>query len=242
MSARSSRKRLKPAPPIRWRTILRVPSNEVKWPLLAPLSEADRREVLRTSVRRRYRKGDSLFHQGDPGDSFHLLDRGHVAITVTNERGDGVMLDVLSPGDVFGEQALVAPESIRTATATAVGNVETLSLRRADFVDLRARHPAVSDLLVAALAAQVRRLSAALLDAHTVAADDRVVKQLRRVGEIFREPEMSEVTVLLSQHDLASLAGTTRSTANRALQPLVAAGIISLQRGRIEIADIGRLP
>lgn len=197
--------------------------------------------MIRTAVRRRYPKGDSLFHEGDPGDSFHLIDRGHVAITVNSDRGDVLMLDVLSPGDGFGEQALIAPESFRTATATAIGNVETLMLRRDAFAALRAEHPAVSDLLVAALAAQVRRLTGALVDAHALAADERVVKHLRRVASVFRTDGAS-VRVPLSQHDLASLAGTTRSTANRALQPLVADGVIVLGRGWIEVVDVDRLP
>ena len=197
--------------------------------------------MIRSAVRRRYPKGDSLFHEGDPGDSFHLIDRGHVAITVTSERGDVLMLDVLSPGDGFGEQALIAPESFRTATATAIGSVETLMLRRDVFAALRAEHPAVSDLLIAALAAQVRRLTGALVDAHALTADERVVKQLRRAALVFQTEGRPAVTVPFSQHDLASLAGTTRSTANRALQPLVADGVIVLGRGRIQIVDVGRL-
>jgi CRP/FNR family cyclic AMP-dependent transcriptional regulator len=212
-----------------------------RWPLLSPLSADERRAVIRTAVRRRYPKGDSLFHEGDPGDSFHLIDRGHVAITVNSDRGDVLMLDVLSPGDGFGEQALIAPESFRTATATAIGNVETLMLRRDEFAGLRAEHPAVSDLLIAALAAQVRRLTAALVDAHSLPADERVVKHLRRAALIFRTDRDAAVTVPFSQHDLASLAGTTRSTANRALQPLVADGVIVLGRGRIEVVDVDRL-
>jgi CRP-like cAMP-binding protein len=211
-----------------------------RWPLLAPLSAEEQRAVIRTAVRRRYPKGDSLFHEGDPGDSFHLIDRGHVAITVNSDRGDVLMLDVLSPGDGFGEQALIAPESFRTATATAIGSVETLMLRRDEFGALRAEHPAVSDLLVAALAAQVRRLTGALVDAHSLSADERVVKHLRRAAQIFRA-EGPSATVPLSQHDLASLAGTTRSTANRALQQLVADGVIVLGRGRIEVIDLERL-
>lgn len=198
--------------------------------------------MVRTAVRRRYPKGDSLFHEGDPGDSFHLLDRGHVAITVNSDRGDVLMLDVLSPGDGFGEQALLAPDSIRTATATAIGNVETLMLRRDAFAALRTEHPAVSDLLIAALAAQVRRLTGALVDAHALSADERVVKHLRRVALVFRTDGCGSVTVPLGQHDLASLAGTTRSTANRALQPLVADGVVVLSRGRIEVLDVERLP
>ena len=77
------------------------------WDILRTLDDEQRQEVLRTAVRRRYRSGDTLFHQGDPGDSMHLVDKGHVAIRVVNARGDTFTVDVLGPGTSFGEQSLV---------------------------------------------------------------------------------------------------------------------------------------
>lgn len=208
------------------------------WGLLETLDAADRREVARTAVRRRFRNGETLFHQGDPGDSVHLLDRGHVAIRVVSRRGDVVTLDVLEPGDSFGEQALLAADSRRTASAVAIGAVETLMLHRDVFEQLRRTHPGVTDVLVQVLAAQVRRLSAQLLDAHTLSADERVVKQLGRMARSF--DGNGSATIPLTQEDLATLAGTTRPTANRALQSLVATGVIELRRGSVVVPDTTR--
>ncbi len=214
----------------------------VGWAMLEGLSGDEMREVLKTAVRRRFRNGDTLFHQGDPGDSLHFLDKGHVAIRVVSSRGDQLTFDLLEPGDAFGEQALLSPDNRRTASAVSVGDVETLMLRRAEFNDLRQRHPSVTEVLVHALAAQVRRLSDQVTDAHTLPADDRVLKQLARLVDSFEVDGVETVTIPLTQEDLASLAGTTRPTANRALQPLVAAGVIELRRGRIEVMDPPRLP
>ena len=210
------------------------------WDILRTLNDEQRQEVLRTAVRRRYRPGDSLFHQGDPGDSMHLVDKGHVAIRVVNAKGDTLTLDVLGPGASFGEQSLVQPEGRRTAAAVAVGHVETLMLQGAAFDELRRRHPATTWMLVEVLAAQVRRLSDQLIDAHTMPADKRVLKQLRRLAGVFRDGQSARLP--LTQEDLASLAGTTRPTANRALQPLVADGIVGLSRGQIVVHDVERLP
>jgi len=210
----------------------------VDWAILSGLDDTERRAVLSRATRRRYRSGDSLFHQGDPGDSVHLLDRGHVAVQVVDPRGTTVTLDVLAPGSAFGEQSLLA-EPRRTASVVAIGAVETLVLRRDEFTDLQRRHPSVTGILVEVLAAQVRRLSEHLLDAHTMPADDRVRKQLRRLAHSFADG--STAIVPITQHDLASLAGTTRPTANRALQPLVEAGVVELGRGRILVTDLAAL-
>jgi len=107
------------------------------------------------------------------------------------------------------------------------------------FADLQARHPSVTNVLVELLAGQVRRLSEQLLDAHTLAADERVRKQLRRLADTFANGDRA--TLPITQHDLATLAGTTRPTANRALQPLLDAGVIEIGRGRIVVADRGAL-
>lgn len=211
-----------------------------RWEILEPLDEDQRRAVLQTAVRRRYRNGDTLFHQGDAGDSFHLLDKGHTAVRVVSRRGDTITLDILEPGGSFGEQAILTSEHRRTASVVAIGEVETMMLHRDAFLDLQQRHPVVSNVLVALLAAQVRRLSEIVIDAHTLSADERVLKQLRRLSLGFEHE--GSATIPITQEDLASLAGTTRPTANRALQTLVADDVVRLRRGRIEVPAVDRLP
>jgi CRP-like cAMP-binding protein len=211
----------------------------MKWEMFRSLDEPQQRDVLRAATRRKFRHGDTLFHQGDPGDSVHLLDRGHIAIKVVDPRGVTITLDVLGAGSAFGEQTLIDPDARRTASVVAIGSVETLMIRREAFASLQQLHPTVTFVLVEMLAAQVRRLSEQLLDAHSMGAEDRVVKRLALLAAQFRVGESA--TLPITQEELASLAGTTRPTANRALQPLVDAGTITLGRGRIVIAEVAKL-
>jgi len=215
-------------------------TDDMKWVILRSLDETHQRKVLRATVRRKFRNGDTLFHQGDPGDSLHLLDRGHVAIKVVERGGVVVTLDILGPGSAFGEQTLIDSNARRTASAVAIGAVETLMIQRDAFIELREQHPAVSNVLVEVLAAQVRRLSEQLLDAHSMGAEQRVVKRLVLLAGEFRDGDAA--TLPITQEELASLAGTTRPTANRALQALVDDGFLQLGRGRIHIPDVTRLP
>jgi CRP/FNR family transcriptional regulator, cyclic AMP receptor protein len=211
----------------------------MKWAILRGLDDQQQREVLSAAVRRKFRNGETLFHQGDPGDSVHLLDRGHVAIKVVDRGGIVLTLDIIGPGATFGEQTLIEPGSRRTASTIAIGAVETLMIRRDAFVELQQQHPAVTNVLVEMLAAQVRRLSEQLLDAHSMGAEQRVVK---RLGLLAAEFQIGDAATLpVTQEELAALAGTTRPTANRALQALVDAGTIELGRGRITIADVSKL-
>ena len=211
----------------------------MKWKILQSLTDDQQRDVLRAAMRRRYRDGDTLFHQGDPGDTVHLLDRGHVALRIVNVRGVLLTVDILGPGSTFGEQTLVEPNAHRTASVVAIGGVETLTIDRDSFAEILRRHPAAATVLVEMLASQVRRMTEMLLDSHSMPAEERVIKQLRRLAIGFCEGNIA--TLPITQEELASMAATTRPTANRALQPLVNDGSVRLGRGRIIIDDVSRL-
>lgn len=204
------------------------------------LSEEDRRGVIKACTRRKFRAGDTLFHEGDPGDTLHLLMKGHVAIRMTTALGDNVTLAVMGPGDNFGEQALLADRSVRTASAVALDAVETLALHRREFDALRATNPRVDRFLVSVLAAQVRRLSGQLVDALHASVETRVARRLHDLARIYSTGELP-IEVPITQEDLASMTGATRPTVNRALQDLAAGRIVALARGRTQILDPERL-
>ncbi len=208
--------------------------------LLEVLGDDDRRALLQVMTRRSYRKGDTLYFEGDPGDSLHILQKGHVAVRTSTPHGDVVTLAVLGPGESFGEQALVSSDERRTASIVALEAVETRMLRRADFDDLRQTQPAVDRLLIDSLAAQVRRLSAQVLDALYIAADKRVIRRMAELGALW-DTGGATVVVPVRQEDIASMAGTTRPTANRILMQLQSDGIVTLSRGRTEIHDLAAL-
>jgi len=209
------------------------------WALLAPLSEEDRRDVLKLTRRRRFRKGETIFHEGDPGDAMHLIDRGHVAVRVTTPRGDVATLMVYGPGAYFGELALLAESIGRNATVVALDATETLSIHRGQFEELRQRHPSVEKVLTAVLSDQVRRLSVRLVEAHFLPVEVRLYRRLAELQVVFGGDPPT--TIPLTQDDLASLAGTTRPTVNRVLRAAQEAGVLKLGRSTVEIIDVSLL-
>ena len=212
----------------------------MKFELIAGLSDADRRSVLARMSRRSFRKGETLFHEGDPGDSLHLIEKGRVAIRPSTPGGDVVTLAILGPGQSFGEQALLSPDSRRTASVVALEVVETRVLLRRDLDELRATQPSIDRFLVEVLASQVRRLSQRVLEALYEPADRRVVRRLAELAELYDDGQ-PPIVIGLRQDDLATMAGTTRSTTNRVLQQLVEAGVVWVRRGRIEVHDVPAL-
>jgi len=207
----------------------------VQWQLLDSLAEADRRAVLSRCRRQRYPKGAFICHQGEAGDSVHLIDIGTVSIRVNGPAGDMITVDVMRPGNSFGEQALINEGAIRTATVVALEKVETLRLTRDEFRSLWEEHPGASMVVAKMLEARLRSTSQALLDALILPAKTRVMRRLAFLADIYAGHATQSIP--LTQDDLASLAGTTRQTVNRILNEAQEDGLVSLNRGRITILD-----
>ncbi len=203
----------------------------MEWRLLKGLPEQETRRLLAGARRRRFAKGEVLFHEGDPAATLHLVAKGRVAVRMTTMLGDVVTVNLVGPGDSLGELALLSRRGVRSATAIALETTETLSLDFATCRALRQADPAVTDVLVELLAEYVRRLDARLMEALYVPADTRILRRLVELAEIYGE------TIPLKQEDLAGLAGTTRATVNRILRREERSGTVALKRGRVTLVD-----
>ncbi len=204
------------------------------------MPDQDLSRALALARRRSFERDEVIFHEADPGDCLHLIERGRVAVRAATRHGRRATLSLLGPGDAFGELALLSGGARRTATVVAIEPTTTLSIYQSDFQRLRAERPEVAEVLVALLSAQVARLTELLLDALFLPAESRVRKRLLEIAGLY-QPSNGETVVPLRQEELAELAGTSRSTVNRVLREEVARGSIALERGRTRIIDPDRI-
>jgi CRP/FNR family transcriptional regulator, cyclic AMP receptor protein len=212
----------------------------VDWALLDGLTAEQKRGILAEARRRKFARREVIFHEGDPGDSLHLIERGHVTVRVTSPLGDTATLRILGPGEYFGELAVISPAS-RNATITALDAVETLSLHRDQMNRLRREHPAIEQVLLGAVVQEVRRLSASLLDAMYVPAAKRLARQLVNLAQRFPADANGRTTIPLTQDDLAGLCGTARPTVNQMLAKLSERNLVDVARGRVVVIDLSAL-
>lgn len=201
-----------------------------RFPVFAELDDTQVQGVLARARRQRYRRGDVVLREGDPGDAVHLIDRGHVAIRVATPLGEVATVRILAAGGLFGEMAVLGDQP-RMATVVALDAVETLSLHRSVIEELRTAPTSIDRILLTAALGEVRRLSYALMEAYYVSVPKRMARTLGQLADTFGD------TIPLTQDDLAGLCGTTRQTANEVLRDLAAREIITLGRGRLDIAD-----
>jgi CRP/FNR family cyclic AMP-dependent transcriptional regulator len=212
-------------------------------PLFSGLGPEPLRAIAQTLRRRRFRRGEVLFHEGDPGDSLFIVASGAVKVVVPSEEGGEAILATLQRGDFLGELALLdgAP---RSASAIALEATETLALPRERFNALVASEPVIRDALLSSLAGELRRLTAHVAELHFLDLTGRLAARLARLAEEHgtREADGSiRLDAPLTQSDLAAMIGATRQSVNKLLGEFVEEGLLRLDRDAIVIPDLEAL-
>jgi CRP/FNR family cyclic AMP-dependent transcriptional regulator len=192
---------------------------------------------------RRFRRGEVIFHVGDPGDALFVLVAGAVKISLPAETGDEAILARLGAGEMFGELALLdgAP---RSATATALEASETVVLPRQRVRELIDTEPSIRDALLASLAAELRRLTRHVEELHFLDITGRLAARLVRLAtEGGRSSPDGSVRLPtpLTQSDLAAMVGCTRQSVNKLLGLFTDDGLIRVDRDAIVVLDLERL-
>jgi CRP-like cAMP-binding protein len=201
-------------------------------------------ERLAASMRsRRFRRGEVIFHVGDPGDALFAIVTGEVKISLPAETGDEAILATLRPGDVFGELSLLdgAP---RSASAAALTATETVILPRDRFRDLIATETGFRDALLASIAGELRRLTTHVEELHFLDITGRLAARLVRLANEGGAPVADGSVRLrtnLTQADLAAMVGCTRQSVNKLLGQFTDDGLIRLERDGIVVTDLDGL-
>jgi CRP/FNR family transcriptional regulator/CRP/FNR family cyclic AMP-dependent transcriptional regulator len=188
---------------------------------------------------RLYRRGEVVFHQDDPGQTLHLVCRGHLKIVRCSQAGAEAVLAIVGPSDLFGEMALL-DGGPRSATVVALEPVETATLHRTDLLELLRRSPAAVEGLLAALVGTIRKASESAADLMFLDQPGRLAKKLAELAETHGRRSAHhqvEIEIPLTQDELAAMIGATRTRVNRLLSFYEAQGIVALGRRRIVIRD-----
>jgi uncharacterized membrane protein len=116
-------------------------------PIFKLLDDSERATLAALFEQRSCAVGETIFHQGEPGDEIFLVSEGRVQVFITSDTGEKIILGENTRGDVFGEISLL-DGGPRTAAAVAVEPTQVLSLDRDKLLELVQRHPHVAiDLL-----------------------------------------------------------------------------------------------
>jgi len=211
-------------------------------PLFQGIEPDELTRIALTMTRRRYRRLEVIFHEGDPGDSLHIVVAGRVKITRQSLDGDEAIIVTLGTGESFGEVVLL-DGAARSATATAMEPTETVVLTRANFERLVDGGSPFRWSLLGGVAHRIRRLTDQLAEVHFLDIGGRLALTLSRLADEAAPGATADVRLArpLTQTDLAAMVGGTRQRVNQILGELADEGLVSVDAGVIVVRDVPAL-
>jgi CRP-like cAMP-binding protein len=209
---------------------------------LDALSEEQVRDLLDHGVRRRYSRGTTLFHEGDPAGNVVVLLAGRAKVSSTTPTGKEVVLSFRGPGEILGEVSAV-DGGTRSATVSALEPIEALVVTATDFNRFLAANEGVALAILCIIA---RRLRDADRQRVEFASYDTIGRIGRRLVDLASEYGVEgahgiEIDLHLSQEELAGWTGASREAATKALQVLRELGWIETRRRCITVVDLDAL-
>jgi CRP/FNR family cyclic AMP-dependent transcriptional regulator len=212
-------------------------------PFFGGLEPAALERLAATMRARRFKRGEVLFHIGDPGDALFVIVSGEVKISLPSDTGEEAILATLGPGEVFGELALL-DGSPRSASASALVATETVVLPRERFRELIATEAGVRDALLASIAGELRRLTTHVEELHFLDITGRLAARLVRLanegGTVLPDGGI-RLRTNLTQGDLAAMVGCTRQSVNKLLGQFTDDGLVRQDREGIVVVDMAGL-
>lgn len=182
-----------------------------------------------------------IFLEGDPADRWWVVSAGQVKIVKHTRDGQENLLEVITPGEMFGGAGLLL--AVHPATAVAMTPTTTLSIERGPYLHLIRQYPDIALRIIYLLS---ERLQAAMkMRALAVErVDVRLANILLKLGDKAgaATDEGLRINLPLSRQDLADMAGTTIETAIRVMSRFRKEGLVHTEPGGyIVVLDHARL-
>ncbi|MFL6631473.1 MAG: Crp/Fnr family transcriptional regulator [Massilia sp.] len=206
-----------------------------KIPLLADLNDDEMRRVNAEIRIRHFNKREVVLHKGGNGDALLFLLSGQLQVVDITEDGRAIGLRMLSPGDFFGEIALIN-DSTRSASVVATSDVLLAFLPATTAMHLFSHSPSVARQMLRHLAQKIQRDS----EFRAVLSINNTARRIYTYLSLLQKPGGNDHAVidnLPTHQDIANMINTSRETVTRALLSLVQQGIVQKESNRLVILD-----
>jgi len=199
-------------------------------------------ELERLCQMRDYRRGESIYLLGDPSDSVYLVKRGRVKLSLISETGRKLVLSLLGPGELFGEEALTG-ERTRRLTAEAFEDSSVCIVKREAALELILASPKLALKLMELWGRRLRQIQEKLEDLLFKDTEARLSCMLLELAKEYgkKRGEAIEIAFRVTHQELADLVGSARESITTMLNRFEREGILEKSRYSIIIKDLTKL-
>jgi len=160
-----------------------------------------------------YRRGESIYSQGDSAETVMYVQKGGVKLAVVNGSGKEAIVAMFGPGDFFGEGCM-AGQTLRMGTTSAVTPSTLLVIQKNELLRVLHSQREISDHFISYMLAHNIRVEEDLIDQLFNSSEKRLARTLLLLARYGKQGQPMRTLPKVSQETLASMVGTTRSRVN----------------------------
>ena len=180
-----------------------------------------------------YRRGESIYSQGESADTVMYVQKGGVKFSVVNGTGKEAVVAMFGPGDFFGEGCM-ADQTLRMGTATAITPTTVLEMGKDELLRVLHAEHTLSDHFIKYMLAHNIRVEEDLVDQLFNSSEKRLARTLLLLARYGKQEMPDRILPKVSQETLASMVGTTRSRVNFFMNKFRKLGFIEYN-GKIKV-------
>jgi CRP-like cAMP-binding protein len=204
-----------------------------KHPIFCDLDPEALDQLCRYAKYSTLKRGTTIVSKGDPGNSLIAVISGTVKISVSSPDGRSAILNLIGPGETFGEIA-VLDGLARTADATANTNCEIYVIDRRDFLPFVRSQPALAMKFIELLCTRLRWTSDQVEEVILQNLPGRLASALLRLTEKHKLA-LGGRTIAITQQEISEMVGMTRESINKQLRAWAARNWVRLEHGAIVV-------
>ena len=206
-----------------------------KHPMFCDLEPEALDQLCRYAKYSTLKRGATIVSKGDPGNSLVVVVSGTVKISISSPDGRSAILNLIGPGEIFGEVALLDGRA-RTADATANTNCEIYVIDRRDFIPFVRSQPALAMKLIELLCERLRWTSDQVEEVILQNLPGRLASALLRLTEKHKLAPAGR-TIAITQQEISEMVGMTRESINKQLRAWAARNWVRLEHGAIVVLN-----
>lgn len=204
--------------------------------VFSSLKEAELKKISAFFEKATYKNNETIFIEGDPSDKFYILTEGNVKILKHTMMGKDIILEVMSPGDIFGGVAVLDKKPY-PASARAMESTTVIRISRQNLVKIMEEYPILKLEIVRYFSDKLRDAHEMLKDIATERVEKRIASLLLKLAEKagVEEDGFRKIDMHLTRQEIAEMVGTTVETCIRTMSKLQKQGMVKSSNGRIAI-------
>jgi len=215
------------------------PSNKLavlrRHPIFCDLDSEAFEQLGRYAKHATLKRGATIFSKGDPGNSLIAVISGTVKISISSPDGRSAILNLIGPGEIFGEVAVLDGHA-RTADAIANTSCEIFVIDRRDFLPFVSSQPALAMKFIELLCARLRWTSDQVEEVILQDLPGRLASALIRLTER-HDKTKGERTIAVTQQEISEMVGMTRESINKQLRSWAVRNWVRLEHGAIVVLE-----